>query len=299
MDGRWLPLRPSLCTSEHCEPHEIKLLLERRFTLLTRRLPLSPSPSLPLHPLSSRGRSDNVMGEKKKTPKHNTPCLKKAPVVRLDILCLFVVNLYLLVVILLTFFWLFCVSVAVLYCFVAFICQFVSFAVILCFFVVVLCLFVVLRLTGGRFVPLCSRFVPPSDHFVPRCGHLIDWSNKKCYQWLDNEVLSCCPFPCTQSAHALCLRPRLPLFPSSHLFRSSSRGVLSHTLSKQRKRTRKESAPILWDLINSIYSYCLDSLKVLGSAFSGSISHNIVREAMVMHEDAGTQFIPEQVLSVR
>lgn len=34
---------------------------------------------------------------------------------------------------------------------------------------------------------------------------------------------------------------------------------------------------------------------MLGSAFSESISHNIVREAMVMHEDAGAQFIPEQV----
>ena len=56
---------------------------------------------------------------------------------------------------------------------------------------------------------------------------------------------------------------------------------------------------ILRDLINSIYSYCLDFLKVLGSAFSESISHNIVREAMVMHEGADAQFIAEQVLSVR
>lgn len=38
---------------------------------------------------------------------------------------------------------------------------------------------------------------------------------------------------------------------------------------------------------------------MLGSALSESISHNIVRKAMVMHEDAGTQFIGEQVLSVR
>lgn len=248
------------------------------------------------------------------------------------ILCLFVVNLCLLVVILLTFFgcfvslWLFCVALwhllVVNLCLLWsscislwsltlslwLFCVFLSFWLLLvvdlclyvvvlcllqttlCIFVVVLCLFVILALTGGPFVSLCSRFVSPSDHFVYLCGCLIDWSNRKCYQSLDNEVLSCCPFPCTRCDHSLWPRPRLPLFPS---FRSFL------TLWKRRKRTRKESALILWDLINSIYSYCLDSLKVLGSAFSGSISHNIVREAMVMHEGAGTQFIPEQVLSVR
>lgn len=46
MDGGWLPLRPSLCTAEHCEPHEIKLLLKRRITLLGPTLFPSPFPSL-------------------------------------------------------------------------------------------------------------------------------------------------------------------------------------------------------------------------------------------------------------
>lgn len=40
-------------------------------------------------------------------------------------------------------------------------------------------------------------------------------------------------------------------------------------------------------------------MKVLESAFSESISHNIVRKVMVMHEDAGTQYIREQVPPVR
>lgn len=44
MDGGWLPLRPSLCTAEHCEPHEIKLLLKRRITLLGSTLFPSPFP---------------------------------------------------------------------------------------------------------------------------------------------------------------------------------------------------------------------------------------------------------------
>lgn len=46
MDGGWLPLRPSLCTAEHCEPHEIKLLLKRRITLLGPTLFPSPLPCL-------------------------------------------------------------------------------------------------------------------------------------------------------------------------------------------------------------------------------------------------------------
>lgn len=56
MDGRWLPLRPSLCTAEHHEPHEIKLLLQRWFTLLTQHSPtfffLSPSVFVSSHLLS-------------------------------------------------------------------------------------------------------------------------------------------------------------------------------------------------------------------------------------------------------
>lgn len=60
-----------------------------------------------------------------------------------------------------------------------------------------------------------------------------------------------------------------------------------------------ETAVILGDLINSIYSYCLDSLKVLGSALGESISHNIVRKTMMMHEDADSRYIGEQVLCVR
>lgn len=51
--------------------------------------------------------------------------------------------------------------------------------------------------------------------------------------------------------------------------------------------------------IDSIYSYCPDSLKVLGSAFGESISHRIVRMAMVMHEAADWCDAGEQVLRVR
>lgn len=49
MVGRWLPLPPSLCTVEHCEPHEIKLPLERRLALFTGT-PLFSPPLWPLHP---------------------------------------------------------------------------------------------------------------------------------------------------------------------------------------------------------------------------------------------------------
>lgn len=45
--------------------------------------------------------------------------------------------------------------------------------------------------------------------------------------------------------------------------------------------------------------FIIPRLKVLGSAFGESISQNIVREVMVMHESADPQFIPEQVLSFR
>lgn len=49
----------------------------------------------------------------------------------------------------------------------------------------------------------------------------------------------------------------------------------------------------------SLYSRCLDSRKVLGSAFGESISHKIVRKAMVMHEVADWCYTGEQVLGLR
>lgn len=154
LDGRWLPLWPSLCTAEHCEPHEIKLPLKRRFTLLTRHLPCTLSLSLSHH------------------------------------------LLFLLA----------------------------SFAV---------------------------------------------------------------------STVCICI--------SFHLLCSSSNTVSSMIWGSRenvRSEKRKCSDPWRAHKFNIFISPSLP-LKVLGSAFCESISHNIVREAMVMHEDTSTQFIPEQVLSVR
>lgn len=63
-----------------------------------------------------------------------------------------------------------------------------------------------------------------------------------------------------------------------------------------RGENRKCSDPLRSPKLNI---FIFPRLKVLGSAFSESISQNIVREVMVMHENADPQFIPEQVLSVR
>lgn len=96
----------------------------------------------------------------------------------------------------------------------------------------------------------------------------------------------------------LALHPPLPPSPLSLLSPSLAVSLLS--LCKPGKRVGEKgkcSNPLRSHKFNIFILPRL--LKVLGSAFTESISHNIVKEVMVMHEDAGVRFIPEQVLSVR
>lgn len=152
------------------------------------------------------------------------------------------VSLWSICVYLWSFCWPFCVALCLCGRYVAFTChQFVSFVVVLYFFVVinlifvvVLCLFIILRLTGGPFLSLCSRFVSHTDHFV------VVWLIDPTGNVASHLIMRFCPAAPSLVPGATTPSGSAPVCPSSPLFRSSSRGVLSHTVEEEKTHKKRE-----------------------------------------------------------